>query len=48
MYFCSLKCVSRRLLYLDNREIITLCLSNVGYIILELKAWQVVVDILQD
>lgn len=37
-----------RLLHLNNGEIVALCLSNVGYIVLELEAWQVVIDVLQD
>lgn len=38
----------RRLLHLNNGKIVALCLSNVGYIVLELEAWQIVIDILED
>lgn len=46
--FAHLSVSVGRLLYLDNGKIITLCFSDVGYIILELKAWQIIVDVLQD
>lgn len=37
-----------RLLHLDDGVIIALCLSDIRHIVLELEAWQVVIDVLQD
>lgn len=42
------KSVSGGLLHLDDGEIVTLGLSDVGHIVLELEARQVVIDVLQD
>lgn len=34
--------------YLYDWHVISLCFSHVGHIILQLEAWKVVIDILQD